>query len=264
MLIFLHRTYRGRTHKWWLQSVMIFILALFLGMLTYYFLDLYKQYQLLTAENKRLSPYVLLSEQNSLSYREPIISRVNFTYDYLQYLNQFEQFEKKAKLAKLMRVYHSKQALYRQKNDLELALKRDLLAPVMTSLRNELSNYSQKWEKASPTEKNAMQLKFKQSLLTYEIVAKHNGYKILASDWMRQMIIQNWYVFMLNQINEQTYTVSLALPSYEALYPKLDSLVEFYFQLPNLENTWIKSDRALLEKTKNQLNLSNDTDTFVS
>lgn len=265
MLIFLDQTYRGRTHKWWLQSGIICILAIALSFLTYYFLDLYKQYKLLIVENQRLSPYLYISEVNSTSVRQSlIVSRVNFTYEYLQYLNQFEQFEKKARLAKLMRVYRSKQVLYHQKNELESALNSDLLVPVMISLRNELATYSQKWETASFLEKNQMQLQFKQSLLTYEMVAKHHGYKILSSDWMRQRIIQNWYAFMQRQMTEQNHQGSSVLASYEALYPKLDSLVEFYFQLPHLENAWMKPDRALLEKTKSQLNLRHDTDIFVS
>lgn len=265
MLIFLHRTYRGRTHKWWIQSAMIYILALTLCLFTYYFLDLYKHYKLLTVENKRLSPYIETSENNSAKNRQaPILYRLNFTYEYLQYLNQFEQFEKKARLAKWMRVYRSKNILYHQKNELELALNSDLLAPVMISLGNKLANFSQNWEKASPTEKNQMRLNFKQSLLTYEMVTKHHGYKILSSDWMRQIIIQNWYAFMCSQMAERNHQFSSQLVNYEELYPKLERLVEFYFQLPHVSNTWIKRDSVLLEKTKSQLNLSNDTDTFIS
>ena len=81
---------------------------------------------------------------------------------------------------------------------------------------------------------------------------------------MRQTIIQSWYTFMLNESDEQMATKTATLPSYQQIYQKLDSLVEFYFQMPNLGNTWVKSDRALLEKTKNQLNLNKDTDTLIS
>jgi hypothetical protein len=264
MLISLDRTYRGRTHKWWLQSAIILTLLVFLGLLTYYFVSLYAQFELLKTEHQRLERYILVDKQEGGSYRgAPILSRVNYTHEYLQYLNQFQEFEKKASLAKWMRVYRSKHALYRQKNDLELALTSDMVAPVMIGLGKELSSYSQKWERASVTEKNQMQLKFKQTILLYEMVAKRHGYKILSSDWMRKMVIQSWYEFMLNQAGERVQQ-STHLPSYQELYPKLEGLVEFYFQLPNLENSWIKPDRALLEKTKNQLNLNQDADVYIS
>lgn len=257
MLIFLQRTYRGRTHKWWLQSAIIFVLAAFLSFFTYYFISLYTEYQRLMAEGKRLTPYILVNNKHHLVDKQTsIFSRMNITHDYLQYLNQFERFEKKAHFAKWLRVYRSKQALYRQKNNLELALMGDMVAPVMMSLGNELTAYSQKWENASFAEKNRIQFMFKQKILTYEMVAKRHGYKILSSEWMKELVIQSWYDFMLRQ--------EVALPSYQELYPKLDQLVEFYFQLPNLESSWIKPDRALLEKAKNQLNLNNDTDIFIS
>lgn len=257
MLIFLQRTYRGRTHKWWLQSASIFVLVASLSSLAYYFISLYTEYQRLMAENKRLTPYVLVNNKQRVVDRQTsIFARVNVTHDYLQYLNQFERFEKKANFAKLLRVYRSKQALYRQKNNLELALMNDMVAPVMMSLGNELTAYSQKWDSASFAEKNRMQFMFKQKILTYEMVAKRHGYKILSSEWMKELVIQSWYDFMVGQ--------EATLPSYQELYPKLDQLVEFYFQLPNLESSRIKPDQALLEKAKNQLNLNNDANIFIS
>lgn len=265
MLISLHRTYRGRTHKWWLQSTIIFVLAVSLSCLAYYFINLYTEYQRLTAESKRLAPYIVVdNKQNLIHQRTPIFSRVNVAHDYLQYLNQFERFEKKASFAKWLRVYRSKQMLYRQKNNLELALISDMVAPVMLSLGNELTAYSQKWDKASFAEKNRMQFMFKQRILTYEMVSKRHGYKILSSEWMKELVIQSWYDFMLKQANETNHSSKVALPSYQELYPKLDQLVEFYFQLPNLESSWIKPDQALLEKAKNQLNLNSDADIFIS
>lgn len=266
MLISLHHTYRGRTHRWWIQSTMILALLTFLFFLTYYYLNLYTQFQLLRAEHKRLQPYISITQSDTLNYRKrsSTLTRVNHAHQYLEYLNKFERFEKKAKLAKWMRVYHSKQVLYRQKNDLEQVLIGDMVAPVMTSLWKDLFVYSQQWDSASFSEKNKMQATFKQTILVYELLSKHHGYKILSSDWMRQTIIQSWYTFMLNESDEQMATKTATLPSYQQIYQKLDSLVEFYFQMPNLGNTWVKSDRALLEKTKNQLNLNKDTDTLIS
>lgn len=265
MLISLHRTYRGRTHKWWLQSAIIFVLVASLFFLAYYFINLSSEYRRLMAESKRLAPHIIVDNKQSTIHRQTsIFSRVNITHDYLQYLNQFERFEKKASFAKWLRVYRSKQVLYRQKDNLELALIGDMVAPVMLSLGNELTTYSQKWDKASFAEKNRMQFMFKQRILTYEMVAKRHGYKILSSEWMKELVIQSWYDFILQQANESNPPLKVALPSYQELYPKLDQLVEFYFQLPNLENSWINPDRALLEKAKNQLNLNNEADTFIS
>lgn len=265
MLIFLHRTYRGRTHKWWLQSGIIFALVFLLFLCTYYFINLYTEYQQLMAESKRLAPYIVVEHKQHLIHRQAgLLSRVNITHDYLQYLNQFERFEKKASFAKLLRVYRSKQVLYRQKNNLELALTSDMIVPIMLSLGNELTTYSQKWDKASFAEKNRMQFMFKQRILTYEMVTKRHGYKILSSEWMKELVIQSWYDFLQKQVNEQNHASQMTLPSYQELYPKLDQLVEFYFQLPHVESNWIKPDQALLEKTKNQLNLNNDADIFIS
>jgi hypothetical protein len=247
MLISLSRTYRGRTHKWWLQSGIIFVLGLFLLFLTYYFVNLYTQVQWLRAENKRLTPYIFITQKNDSEVSQtPTLASFNHIYEYLQYLNEFENFEKKAKLAKWMRVYSAKQVLSHQKNDLEFALTGNMFVPIMTVLGDELLTYSQQWDKASPLEKSKMHIQFKQRILVYEMVAKHQGHKILSSNWMRQMIIQSWYQFMRTQPNEE-------MPNYQELYPKLDSLVEFYFQMPKVENPRFSPDSALLEKIKNQL-----------
>lgn len=257
MLISLSRTYRGRTHKWWFQSGAILALAIILLYLTYYFIKLYTEVQWLRAENKRLTPYVFVIDTDNLEDLDiSVVDKLNYAYEYLQYLHAFEAFEQKAKLAKWMRVYHSKQVLDHQKNELEIALSSDMIAPVMMALGKELSSYSQQWDSASLLEKNKIHIQFKQSMQIYEMVAKHQGHKILSSDWMRQIITRSWYQVMRNQ--------SQKLPSYQEIYPKLDSLVEFYFQMPTMENEWIKPDSALLEKTKNQLQFTHDIDVFVS
>jgi hypothetical protein len=247
MLISLSRTYRGRTHKWWLQSGMIFVLALFLLFLTYYFVNLYTKVQWLRAENNRLTPYIFVTQKNDSKISQtPTFASFNYIYEYLQYINEFENFEKKATLAKWMRVYREKELLSDQKNDLKFILAGNMLAPIMTTLEDELLTYSQQWDNASSLDRNKMQIEFKQRVLVYEMVAKHQGHKILSSDWMRKMVIQSWYQFMRTQSNKE-------MPNYQELYPKLDSLVAFYFQMPRVENPKFFPDSALLEKTKNQL-----------
>ena len=249
MLVFLDTTYRGRTHQWWLQSAIMLFMALLICFLTYYFINLSRHFQLLKAEHKAL---VLALDSPEIAF----FSRVNETHDYLQYLTKFEVFEKKAKLAKWMRVYNSEKVFFHHKNYLELALTRDMVSPVLISLNKALSADSLKWENLSVIERNKMQPDFKQRLLAYEMVIQHQGNKILASDKMREIIIRSWYEAMQKQV--------MAFSNYQEIYPKLEKLLEFYYQTPIIVNRDVKADRALVKKYKHQLDLDQENNIYIS
>lgn len=243
MLIFLHRTHRGKTYKWWLQSTTILMLLVFLAFLMTYCMYLYLELHSIEIEAKNREVQLVESRQASR------VQGVNEIHEYWQYLNRLEKFEKIASLAKWMKIYHSQETgLDRQKRNLEQILIRNMVLPVMSVFAKELGVYTQYWEKKSLSEKNEIQVNFRKSTLAYMMLAKLKDHEIVSSEALREKIIECWFNLILNQVEQST-------ANNQEIYVKLEHLVDFYFQIPKRKNTGINLDTALLEKSKKQLNL---------